>query len=76
MQLTRPSQLPNLQPVGDSGLWSLSDQGLAALSYPEDANKACRSIEDVSYWFRHRNACVSELIKSRLDDGLLLDVCH
>ena len=34
-----------------------------AISYPEVGNKACFEVEDQSFWFRHRNDCIRELVK-------------
>ena len=33
-----------------------------AISYPEEGNEACFEIEDQSFWFRHRNNCIRELV--------------
>ena len=34
-----------------------------AISYPEEGNEACFQIEDQSFWFRHRNDCIRELVR-------------
>lgn len=33
------------------------------ISYPSEGNEACFGIEDRSFWFQHRNACIVELVK-------------
>ena len=33
-----------------------------AISYPEEGNEACFEVEDQSFWFRHRNACIVETV--------------
>lgn len=35
----------------------------SAISYPEEANDECFQVEDKSFWFRHRNNCILELVK-------------
>lgn len=35
-----------------------------AFSYPEEGNEACFEVEDQSFWFRHRNDCIRELVRS------------
>ena len=35
-----------------------------AISYPEVGNKACFEVEDQSFWFRHRNDCIRELVRN------------
>jgi 2-polyprenyl-3-methyl-5-hydroxy-6-metoxy-1,4-benzoquinol methylase len=36
--------------------------GAEAISYPEQGNEACFEVEDQSFWFRHRNNCIRELV--------------
>ncbi len=38
--------------------------GSEAISYPEVGNEACFEVEDRSFWFRHRNACIMELVRN------------
>lgn len=33
------------------------------VSYPSEGNDQCFEIEDRSFWFQHRNACIIELVK-------------
>jgi SAM-dependent methyltransferase len=33
------------------------------ISYPEEGNEACFEVEDRSFWFRHRNACIVEMVR-------------
>ena len=33
------------------------------ISYPDEGNEACFKVEDQSFWFRHRNDCIVELIR-------------
>ena len=34
-----------------------------SISYPEAGNEACFEMEDHSFWFRHRNVCIRELVR-------------
>lgn len=47
--------------LGDDGIWCASAQ--EAVSYPTEGNDQCFEIEDKSFWFQHRNACIVELVK-------------
>lgn len=51
---------PDLR-LGDLGIWYASAQ--EAVSYPTEGNDQCFEIEDKSFWFQHRNACIVELVK-------------
>jgi SAM-dependent methyltransferase len=52
---------PRLQ-LGEDGIFYAA--GSEAISYPEEGNEACFQIEDQSFWFRHRNDCIRELVRS------------
>ena len=43
------------------GIWYASKTD--KVSYPAEGNEQCFGIEDKSFWFQHRNACVIEIIK-------------
>jgi SAM-dependent methyltransferase len=48
--------------LGQDGIWyGQEDQ---ALSYPSEGNENCYALEDNSFWFRHRNNCISSLVRS------------
>jgi len=47
--------------LGNDGIWCASAQ--EAVSYPVEGNDRCFEIEDKSFWFQHRNACIIELVK-------------
>ena len=44
------------------------------ISYPADGNKDCFLLEDDSYWFKHRNECITSVIKSYPPNGPIIDV--
>jgi SAM-dependent methyltransferase len=56
----------------EPGLWVARTS--SAVSYPEDANAWCLSVEDSSFWFAHRNRCIIEVLKRFPPAGLILDV--
>ena len=39
------------------------------LSYPAYGNEACFEVEDHSFWFRHRNHCIQELVRKFPPNG-------
>jgi SAM-dependent methyltransferase len=46
----------------------------SAVSYPEWGNQACFNVEDSSFWFRHRNACILEALRQYPPPGPLFDI--
>jgi hypothetical protein len=46
----------------------------SAISYPDWGNEACFQVEDSSFWFRHRNACILEAMKQYPPAGTLFDI--
>lgn len=44
------------------------------ISYPSHGHQACLQVEDHSYWFRHRNECISALVHRFLQSGCFADV--
>ena len=61
---------------------SCSDHGIyiadsiETISYPDEYNDLCFEVEENSFWFRHRNDCIIEMIKNYRSskDGLIFDV--
>lgn len=45
----------------ESGIWVAREQ--ADVSYPSEGNADCFAIEDTSFWFRHRNNVIADLVK-------------
>jgi SAM-dependent methyltransferase len=54
------------------GLWCC--RSLSPISYPEWGNEACFQVEDSSFWFRHRNACILEALRQYPPAGPLFDI--
>ena len=61
----------NLEQVADGERRSKS---LSTVSYPEWGNQACFDVEDSSFWFRHRNACILEAVSQFPPAGPLFDI--
>jgi SAM-dependent methyltransferase len=47
--------------INKEGIWQSKTK--RRVSYPELGNNFCFQVEDGSFWFRHRNACIIELVK-------------
>jgi SAM-dependent methyltransferase len=64
---------PNLV-LDRDGIWRSAQR--EAISYPEEGNEACYQIEESSFWFRHRNACIEAAVKAYppRSGGLIFDV--
>ena len=45
-----------------------------AISYPSSGHNACLLIEDESFWFRHRNECISALVQRFASGDRFADV--
>lgn len=56
----------------DPGIWFAPRA--APISYPEHGNANCLAVEDGSFWFRHRNRCILDLVRRFQPEGPLLDV--
>jgi len=61
----------NLAP-GEDGIWSSKCR--SQISYPEDGNTYCNEIEDRSFWFKHRNKCIIEVIRLYSPQGTIFEV--
>lgn len=64
---------PNLR-LADDGIWVAA--GKESVSYPQGAHQACFQIEDSSFWFTHRNACIVATVKSfpPPGNGVIFDI--
>jgi SAM-dependent methyltransferase len=61
----------NLEQTAEGGWRSKSH---SAVSYPEWGNQGCFDVEDSSFWFRHRNACILEALRQYPPPGPLFDI--
>jgi len=55
-----------------AGLWTA--RSVSEVSYPESGNDFCFAVEDSSFWFRHRNACILEAARLFPPPGTVFDV--
>jgi SAM-dependent methyltransferase len=60
-----------LQPNPD-GIWR--GRGEEAVSYPAAGNEECFAVEDSSFWFAHRNACLLALLQRFPTPGPFFDI--
>ena len=61
----------NLEP-GPDGLWSPPRR--SRVDYPDEGNAFCFQVEDASFWFRHRNACILEAVARFPPAGAVFDI--
>lgn len=61
----------NLEQNSD-GAWRC--KSASPISYPQWGNDACFQVEDVSFWFRHRNTCILEVMRQFPPSGPVFDV--
>jgi len=60
--------------LGDDGIWYSKE--IENISYPPGGNDSCFVIEDNSFWFRHRNNCITSVVKSYPPEsnGIVFDI--
>jgi SAM-dependent methyltransferase len=56
------------------GIWRTLARHEPTLSFPGHGHAACFQIEDRSFWFAHRNACITAALSLVHVDGPLLDI--
>lgn len=59
---------------GEDGIWYSSETD--SISYPAEGNVTCFSLEDTSFWLRHRNDCIRTVVDAfpPPDKGAIFDV--
>ena len=62
------SDVVHLDP--DTGIWHAPTAG--QISYPADHNAACFLIENDSFWFNHRNRCITAAVRRFPPNGFIL----
>ena len=65
-------QVTNNLEQGEEGIWFSSNP--SDVSYPSTGNEACYEVEDVSFWFQHRNRCVIACVKAFPPSGPIIDL--
>ncbi len=48
--------------LGDDGIWYSANQ--EQVSYPNEGHAACLQVEESSFWFKHRNACITAAVEN------------
>lgn len=71
-KLMDPTRLSDALQRDPEGIFRARDS--AQVSYPRDGHDNCLMVEDASFWFRHRNDCIAQLIRNHPFSGTLLDV--
>ncbi len=54
------------------GIWYSNNPN--QLSYPEDGNDFLFQMEDASFWFKHRNNCISHLVSLHAKKNVFYDI--
>lgn len=60
--------------LSSDGIWYGKDSEL--ISYPSEGNVRCFTVEEQSFWFKHRNSCITAAIRnfSPGKDGVIFDI--
>ena len=58
--------------LGDNGIWFSKDR--TQVSYPDEGNKLCFEIEKNSFWFEHRNKCITTIMENYPPPSTIFDV--
>ena len=56
-----PIALPAALERGEDGVWYARDR--EPVSYLEDGNQMCFELEEDSFWFKHRGACLAAVVR-------------
>ena len=54
-------------------IWEPDNQQ-TKISYPEDGHNSRVALEQNSFWFNHRNNCISSVVKHYSPDGVVFDI--
>src|SRR5205814_2961911 len=67
-----PSSIATNLERGADGIWIA--RSARKVSYPEEGNEDCFQIEDDSFWFRHRNLAILEVMRQFPPSGAVFDI--
>tara|TARA_B100001093_G_scaffold513486_1_gene585525 strand:+ start:696 stop:1529 length:834 start_codon:yes stop_codon:yes gene_type:complete len=56
----------------EDGIWVAQKQ--SHVSYPIDGNETCFALEDRSFWFRHRNSVICQLVSRFSPSAVFFDI--
>ena len=57
----------------EPGFWTAGESE-AVVSYPSDGHKATRELEEFSFWYRHRNSCIAEVVRHLPPGGPIVEI--
>jgi SAM-dependent methyltransferase len=66
-----PGNARNLR-LDARGIWV--GEATSPVSYPADGHESCYSLEEASFWFRHRNDIIVEVLRQFPPPGAVFDV--
>jgi hypothetical protein len=66
------SSYSNAITLCSDGIWR--PKSISPVSYPDEGNDICFSVEENSFWFNHRNTVLVNLLKSNNEKGPIFDV--
>lgn len=66
------SQFADGVALAEDGIWYAD--ATDAISYPAHGNELCAAIEDRSFWFTHRNACILAAMRQFPPGGTVFDI--
>ncbi len=69
--LSLPEIASNIELRAD-GFWVAKT--LSQVSFPAEGNRNCFAVEDSSFWFQHRNACILQMLKRFPPPGTFFDI--
>lgn len=60
--------------LSEDGIWYSKNSD--EISYPETGHQSCFAVEDNSFWFKHRNNCITSIVKSYPpeNNGTIFDI--
>lgn len=67
-----PRQVDGDFDLGADGIWYACKR--EAISYPAEGNADCFELEDRSFWFAHRSACLAAVMRRFSPAGMLFDI--
>ena len=67
-----PIALPAALERGEDGVWYARDR--EPVSYLEDGNQMCFELEEDSFWFKHRGACLAAVVRRFPPVGAIYDI--
>lgn len=56
----------------ENGIWFSKDK--REISYPSEGNMNCAQIETDSFWFKHRNNCITTAVKKHSPNDIFFDI--